>query len=70
MEIALLIGKILSGISTAQQLMSYAHQVGTIVAQAQSEGRTELTDAEKEQVRALDDAAKIRLDDAIVGHGG
>lgn len=55
----------MAALDMAQGLLSKAQTAGKIVAKAQSEGRTTLTDDEVKELQAADDAARQRLVDAI-----
>jgi hypothetical protein len=56
---------VLSAIDLALALMTRAAQISTLVAQAQADGRTQLTTQEWEAINADDDAERQRLVDEI-----
>lgn len=56
-------------ITAGLELVIKAQQISALVQKAQAEGR-DLTPAEMEQARKLDDDARGRLAAAIAAHGG
>ena len=54
-------------LTVATRAMAQAQQISALVLKAQAEGRDQLTDEEWAQIRAVDDAARAGLVNAIGG---
>jgi hypothetical protein len=70
MGIVQAVGAMLAITNAAVDLLAKSQAISQLIAQAQKEGRTTLTDEEWKGVIGLDDAARVKLDAAIKAAGG